>query len=231
MAMTIGYTFGDYTFQMHYGLLSGDGVVIDPRYEVEMPGFLEALKKAIDLYPLVGLSCHFEEYASSYASMDKRALNRHLSNWEDDDLKMLLEGSELKRTHAAFKDLDFSEADEAYTAALLAEVERREQKALLDESKRAKQLEREQKAYPGYVYLIQSPTGAYKIGRTKNPDDRMKTFGIQLPFEVQFVHLIETANMYKLERSLHKKFSSKRVNGEWFQLVPEDIEFIKGITS
>lgn len=79
----------------------------------------------------------------------------------------------------------------------------------------------------GYVYLIQSPTGAYKIGRTKDPSNRMKTFTVKLPFEVDYVCVIETADMYTLEGDLHLRFNSKRVNGEWFRLEPQDVEHIK----
>lgn len=81
----------------------------------------------------------------------------------------------------------------------------------------------------GYVYLVQSPTGAYKIGRTKDPSNRMKTFTVKLPFEVDYVCVIETADMYKLEGDLHLRFNTKRVNGEWFRLEPQDVEHIKSL--
>lgn len=79
----------------------------------------------------------------------------------------------------------------------------------------------------GFVYLVQSPTGSYKIGRTKDPDNRMKTFSVKLPFEVDYVCVIETGDMYQLERSLHQQYASKRVNGEWFMLDTGDVECIK----
>lgn len=81
----------------------------------------------------------------------------------------------------------------------------------------------------GYVYLIQSPTGAYKIGRTANPTDRMKTFSVKLPFEVEYVCVIQTEDMLGLENQLHNQFAHLRINGEWFQLSPDDVEYIKGL--
>lgn len=81
----------------------------------------------------------------------------------------------------------------------------------------------------GYVYLVQSPTGTYKIGRTKDPADRMKTFSIKLPFEVEYVCVIPTDDRYRLESELHKRFKSQRVNGEFFRLSASDIEYIKGL--
>jgi hypothetical protein len=82
---------------------------------------------------------------------------------------------------------------------------------------------------PGYVYLIQSSTGYYKIGRTVNPDNRMATFTVKLPFEVEYTCVIQCEDMYGLEKELHARFASKRVNGEWFNLAPEDVEYIKGL--
>lgn len=84
---------------------------------------------------------------------------------------------------------------------------------------------------PGYVYLIQSPTHAYKIGRTVNPDNRLRTFSVKLPFEVEYVCVIATQDMYGLEADLHERFAGKRLNGEWFALSPEDIDYIKGLAT
>lgn len=81
----------------------------------------------------------------------------------------------------------------------------------------------------GFVYLLQSDTGFYKIGRTKNPKSRSKTFGVQLPFEVKFIATIATPDMHSLEAELHAHFASKRVNGEWFNLSPEDVGYIKSL--
>lgn len=86
-------------------------------------------------------------------------------------------------------------------------------------------------ARDGFVYLIQSPTGTYKIGRTVNPADRMKTFTVKLPFEVEYTCVIPADDMYYLERTLHAQFADKRVNGEWFKLSPEDVEYIKGLAT
>lgn len=81
----------------------------------------------------------------------------------------------------------------------------------------------------GYVYLLQSPSTAYKIGRTVNPENRMKTFGIQLPFEVEYLAVIPTDDMYLLEATLHERFAYKRLNGEWFELSDADIAYIKAL--
>jgi hypothetical protein len=82
---------------------------------------------------------------------------------------------------------------------------------------------------PGYVYLIRSASGHYKIGRSVNPHDRMKTFGILLPFEVEYLALIKSDDYIGLEKYLHEQFAYCRVNGEWFNLAPDDIQQIKDI--
>lgn len=81
----------------------------------------------------------------------------------------------------------------------------------------------------GYVYLIKSASGYWKIGKTINPDDRMKTFSVKLPFEVEYEHIIPCQNHHAAEDELHLRFASKRVNGEWFCLDASDIAWIKAI--
>lgn len=79
----------------------------------------------------------------------------------------------------------------------------------------------------GYVYLIKSSTGHYKIGRTGNLNNRLRTFSVKLPFEVEFVHVISAGDMMATERQLHQYFASKRVNGEWFSLTDDDVTIIR----
>jgi hypothetical protein len=79
---------------------------------------------------------------------------------------------------------------------------------------------------PGYVYLLKSEKG-YKIGYSIRPQDRLKTFHIKLPFHVEYEHLIATDDMVETERKLHRIFAHKHINGEWFDLSPEDVEYVK----
>ncbi len=76
----------------------------------------------------------------------------------------------------------------------------------------------------GFIYLIRSVSGHYKIGCTKDPNRRLQMFSVKLPFEIEFIHLIATANMFKLERKLHIEFQNKRMNGEWFALDEIDVQ-------
>lgn len=82
----------------------------------------------------------------------------------------------------------------------------------------------------GYVYLLNEINGAhYKIGHTKNPKDRLRTFAVKLPYRVEFDVLIPTDNMQALEAQLHSHFADKRIDGEWFALEPADIAYIKSL--
>jgi hypothetical protein len=81
----------------------------------------------------------------------------------------------------------------------------------------------------GFIYLLGSEMGWYKIGLTKNLPARMKSFGLKLPFTVELLHYFPTDDTLKAENELHSLFANKRVNGEWFSLDPKDIETIKKI--
>lgn len=72
----------------------------------------------------------------------------------------------------------------------------------------------------GSVYLIKIGE-VYKIGRSVNPDLRIKS--MQLPQTPDEVRLFKTAThraSVELEAVLHKKYADKRQFGEWFALTP-----------
>lgn len=80
----------------------------------------------------------------------------------------------------------------------------------------------------GYVYVLHSEHG-YKIGKTKNVNQRMSYFGLKLPFKTTLVLLIQSDRYSELEKILHRKFESKRINGEWFTLNNKDLNYIKNL--
>lgn len=83
-------------------------------------------------------------------------------------------------------------------------------------------------AKEGSVYLIKAENGLCKIGKTKNIESRMSQFK-SFPVKWVLMHSFKTRNHHKAERKLHERFCNKRVNGEWFNLDEEDIDFIKSI--
>lgn len=80
-----------------------------------------------------------------------------------------------------------------------------------------------------YVYIIRDVevSGLYKIGRSRSLDRRLFDFGVKLPFQYHIVDLIECDNEYETEAYLHRYFHSRRRNGEWFDLRPDDIQWVK----
>jgi hypothetical protein len=79
----------------------------------------------------------------------------------------------------------------------------------------------------GYVYLLNSLIGYYKIGRSAVPVERVRKLDVVLPFELKVEALIETADMHRLEKELQTRFSEYRIRGEWFALDEQHVLFIK----
>lgn len=228
MACTFYMDVNEFKFAFHFGLGSGDGVVIEnDLHNIRTPGFIEALEEALNMYPILDAVVSLEHYAHSYAnsSYTDAQLRNHFYSTFDEHLDETLEWYEVAKNQDF---LDVTPIMVRYAEAAIWEKERQAKKQAKEQRVTEK---RASAAYKGYVYLIQSPTGAYKIGRTTNPKDRMKTFSVKLPFEVEYVCLIQTDDMYSLEQSLHKQFATKRVNGEWFQLEPNDVEHIKRLAT
>ncbi len=95
-------------------------------------------------------------------------------------------------------------------------------------SKRRK-AKRTQPTGPGYLYLIEGKPGEYKIGLSAVPQQRISVLGVQLPFSIEVIHLIETDNMLAAERQLHERFAAQRINGEWFALTDSDVAYIQSL--
>lgn len=82
----------------------------------------------------------------------------------------------------------------------------------------------------GVVYLLKiKDKKQYKIGVSKNFERRYNEISPKMPFELKTINLIESFNIFDLEKKLHNKFSDKRIKGEWFELSKKDVEYIKSI--
>jgi hypothetical protein len=72
------------------------------------------------------------------------------------------------------------------------------------------------------VYLLMAGP-YYKIGKTKDLGLRVNQIRLQLPYPVEVLHSIETDDSSGIENYWHKRFASKRANGEWFLLTDDDV--------
>jgi len=79
----------------------------------------------------------------------------------------------------------------------------------------------------GFVYLMCSENGYYKIGRAKDVKRRLDGLVRQFPIRIEVEHRIACLDYCQVEGFLHEKFAEKRVQHEWFKLDPQDVDWIK----
>ncbi|SFG68368.1 GIY-YIG nuclease family protein [Neptunomonas qingdaonensis] len=80
----------------------------------------------------------------------------------------------------------------------------------------------------GYVYVLKSDYG-YKIGKTVNIKSRTRLFEVKLPFVTAIESYAWFDDYTQAESSLHRKFSAKRTEGEWFDLDSNDLKYISSL--
>jgi hypothetical protein len=74
------------------------------------------------------------------------------------------------------------------------------------------------------VYLIGDNEGRYKIGCTKHPVERLKQLQTANPSDLKIICTVSVKNDFMVERTLHRQFAEKNINGEWFVLDSDDID-------
>lgn len=80
----------------------------------------------------------------------------------------------------------------------------------------------------GYIYVIYSDaTGLYKIGRSRNPNRRIKDLmGGGNPFKLKLLHVMPTRDAQQAESIMHQKYHDNRHGGEWFELSRNELSEI-----
>jgi hypothetical protein len=87
-----------------------------------------------------------------------------------------------------------------------------------------------ERARPGWVYLIRSEHGYYKIGITTGYlESRFKSLCTASPFELTLVHSFPADDCFQAEEALHALFARKRMRGEWFDLTADDVASLSAI--
>ena len=218
MAITASYHIDTFDLTFTCGANAGDGIVIHPNNaQLDDPAYIEALRLGLSLYPIIYAYEWLSEMSMNSVAVDISRLNTGEITKRIDAWNLIEQHPELEFDFKVRKRILVHVID------CMSEYERRTGPRVPKHPISA------EKQKWGYVYLIQSHTSAYKIGRTKNPHDRIKTFGVQLPFEVEYICLIETTDMIGLEKELHERYAHRRVNGEWFRLAPHEVSEIKAL--
>lgn len=202
-------------------------------------------------YPLSNGKWHKENGSDNYLTVTTRDYTTEHWNYVGNTVYIKLEVHErlinelranILNTIGRHIEQGISKAIEANTATVqqiqrerarletqLKQLEVAEQKAIEREQAKAEK-QSPHRDLSGYVYIIKQVNGThYKIGHTANPDDRIRTFNVKLPFAVEFELLIKTHDRFVLEHELHAHFASKRVQGEWFMLDDSDLDYLYGI--
>ncbi len=210
MTMNHSVMCDGFEFEMVFGFFHKSYILLPPDAPIKNPQYRKALIYIQSLMPYFEAKAEIDEYGSLYLSEDYDRMAASYAN--DKSVLMTIEAREKSIIKVS---------DRIYEMAIdLRDCNRpvREKPVKKAKAKRA-----------GYVYLLQSKDGHYKIGRAIDPKNRAKTFGVQLPFEVEFICTIKTDDYEALELELHEMFKDFRIKGEWFNLAPEDVEYIKSL--
>lgn len=87
------------------------------------------------------------------------------------------------------------------------------------------------KGISGYVYVLKSdnPEFSYKIGKSQGVEKRREALEKQMKMKLQLIHTFPADDYTLAENALHRQFADRLINGEWFDLTPEDVDYIKSI--
>ena len=76
-----------------------------------------------------------------------------------------------------------------------------------------------------FLYLIRNTDNdTYKIGVSKNPSLRIKQLQTGNASKLELIHTFESKFSYKIESSLHRKYSLQNIYNEWFNITSIDTE-------
>jgi hypothetical protein len=81
---------------------------------------------------------------------------------------------------------------------------------------------------PGVVYLLKCGEH-YKIGKSLDYPQRKIQLDTQFSYPTELIHTIGSPDPEELEKRLHCRFHDKRLNGEWFDLSPGDVQELKNL--
>lgn len=86
-----------------------------------------------------------------------------------------------------------------------------------------------------YIYVIAHPHGYFKVGRSGNPERRVRSIQTGSPYELRLLLKAEFEDAQGVEKRIHRLLSEYNIRREWFEL-PADvqdklIEWVRGSSS
>lgn len=69
----------------------------------------------------------------------------------------------------------------------------------------------------------------YKIGVAEEPESRLSSMQSGTPNELRLVTTIESDDASSVESDLHSLYSHRHMRGEWFNILPNDVNSLKGL--
>lgn len=113
-----------------------------------------------------------------------------------------------------WKDVDFS--FDSIVHILVACNEAYENKYNEDLKRQREERNKPKETSPDSLYLIRDTIwNSLKIGRSKNPNARLKQLQIATCNKLELLHVVK--NNGHLESALHEKFNDLKINSEWFE--------------
>ena len=74
-----------------------------------------------------------------------------------------------------------------------------------------------------YVYILKTSDDVYKIGVAKDVESRVRQLQTGSVEEITLVNKFLSEFPFKIESTLHRKYNSNRINGEWYYLTEENL--------
>ena len=75
------------------------------------------------------------------------------------------------------------------------------------------------------VYAMGGETGPIKLGKSNDPDRRLRDMQTMSPMPLELIHQADETESIN-EKDLHRIFAGSRLHGEWFEIDRETVKIV-----